>query len=263
MSEIWIETRHDEPRGCGWRKAGGKYLVGGALCRPCGKLPCKLIRCPCCAHVIKPARGWTWIGAKILFGIGPCGDDGDCWVCETQCVLANPPERAGLLWIGGQFYSCESFAREAARQGISRRIAQIPKDLHVGKTLVLLAHRKVEFAWGEELQPGIFAAFVPKAIEYVVRGDESAAELERLVKQGCTLVHVERRCPDDEIEKTCVEPRVAGSPGVRPAYETGPADGAGDGGGGSGSVCEVPGSPGLGTVDDRTGTAAPADRISI
>ena len=39
---------------------------------------------------------------------------------------------------------------------------------------------------------GIFHAFKPSAIEYVVHGGESADELERLEKRGITLVDVEK-----------------------------------------------------------------------
>jgi hypothetical protein len=41
-------------------------------------------------------------------------------------------------------------------------------------------------------QAGIFQAFKPTAIEYVVKGDESEEELARKVKRGITLVRIER-----------------------------------------------------------------------
>lgn len=190
MSRIVIEVRQDRKRGCGWRQPGGKYLVGGELAAPCGKLPLKLDRCPTCDHGIKPGRGWAWIGAKALFPAGYClPEPCDCDVC----CLYKPPDWAGLLWIGGAFYSTpEKFTAEAAKLGVSRRIAQIPRDFKVGETLVLLAHRMVSFSWGDEHpRPGIFAAFIPRAIEYVVKGDESPEQLERLQSHGCTLVRVE------------------------------------------------------------------------
>ena len=192
MSEIDIQIRQDHKRGCGWRRPGGKYLVGGEMVAPCGKLPHSLDHCPTCNRGIKPSRGWTWINAKALLLPGHCKLDPKT-ICAT-CCLRDPPERAGLLWIGGKFYPTpEAFTSEAAKLGISRRIAQIPKDFKVGETLVLLAHRRVSFSWGEEHpHPGIFAAFIPRAIEYVVKGDESPEQLERVQKQGCTLVRIER-----------------------------------------------------------------------
>lgn len=262
MSESHIETRFDSVRGCGWRKAGGKYLVGGELGQPCGKLPFKLDRCPCCGHGIKPACGWTSVGAHGLLGSGYClPEDCDC----ESCLLREPPERAGLLWIGGRFYATpESFTREAARLGISRRISQIPKGLVVGETVVLLAHREVAFAWGSEPSPGIFAAFVPRAIEYVVRGDELTMELERLVKQGCTLVHIERRRAEDgSAEGACTEPYLDGPADLRPADTGSMVDRAGDGRAASGSVCEMSSGPAAGTVAAADSHGAAARRLPV
>lgn len=191
-----IDVRYDKKRACGWRRPGGKYLVGGELCWPCGKFPYKLERCPVCDAEIKPTRGWAWIRARRLFTKGPC-----TFCLYELCPLRDPPERAGLLWIGGQYYATpEAFIREAGELWISRRIAQIPRGFQVGETLVLLAHRDLWF--GSDLPehrilkaslfPGIFAAFIPKAIEYIVTGAEPPEELERIERQGCTLVRVVR-----------------------------------------------------------------------
>lgn len=201
MSEIEILVRYDHKRGCGWRQPGGKYLIGGKLCAPCGKLPHELTRCPVCNAGIKPMRGWQWVGARAIFDQHYCTlEEGDC----DSCPLYDPPARAGLIWIGDTFYTPEEFVAESARLGISRRIAYVPKDFEVGKTLVLLASRKVLFVsmfdkpaagcMGDLVtyKPAIFAAFVPTALEYVVRGSESEEELQRLVKQGFTLVRIER-----------------------------------------------------------------------
>ena len=53
-------------------------------------------------------------------------------------------EKAGnfLCFIGKKFYTKETFSAEAARQGISRRIAhnQIPGDLISGKSKLFFAH---------------------------------------------------------------------------------------------------------------------------
>jgi hypothetical protein len=233
-SEIPIETTYDEKRGCGWRKPRAKYLVGGYLCRPCGKLPIPLERCPVCQHGIKRSRGWTWIGALSLIGPGACDHEADCR--GADCTLFDPPERAGLLWVGSQFYPTpESFIREADRIGICRRLAQIPKDFRVGETLVFLAHREVWFEMFAEPRPGIFAAFTPHAIEYVVGGDEAPEELERLVKQGCTLVKVVREGAGDARRASAhPEPGVPGpddlrTPGQRPADGGTGGRGASDG----------------------------------
>lgn len=227
---IEIQVRHDRERGCGWRKPGGKYLIGGELSAPCGKLPHFLDVCPACGHGIKPMRGWRWIGARALFGVGICEQDGDDREC-VGCVLADPPDRAGLIWIGDTFYATPgAFVAEAGRLGISRRIACVPKGFQVGETLVLLASRKVP-AYGTDgalfrdlplkYKPGIFAAFIPTALEYVVKGNESQEELERLSGQGFTPVRIERVTEEsggDGERREVARPGsdAPGPPGLRP-----------------------------------------------
>ena len=63
-----IETITNEPRrGCGFRKEGGLYLMGGTSLQSCGKLPIPLEICPVCGQGIKPSRSWTWInGAELI-----------------------------------------------------------------------------------------------------------------------------------------------------------------------------------------------------
>ena len=104
-----------------------------------------------------------------------------------------------LMWIGEKFYPTPAdFSSEAAQAGVSKRISQIPKDLVVGETWVLLAHPKTCVKWtvgenGEQVAnytPGIFHAFIPQRIEYIVTGNETLEELESKVKRGITLVNV-------------------------------------------------------------------------
>lgn len=44
-----VRTSVEGARGCGYRKAGGIYLVSGGIPRPCGKLPIPLTTCPTCS----------------------------------------------------------------------------------------------------------------------------------------------------------------------------------------------------------------------
>ena len=76
--------------------------------------------------------------------------------------------------------------------GISRRIAgdQIPRGLIVGETWVFLAHRLAIDTSSAEPTPGVFRAFIPEMIEYIVKGNETDAEIESLVKRGITPVQV-------------------------------------------------------------------------
>ena len=140
-------------RGCGYRAVGGLYLMGGGKMVDCGRLPQALVICPTCSHGIKPTRGWTWIEPGPLFGLArmemieddqfaaivDCGSE----FCSSCPAGGGLPERAGLLWIGGQFYATPAdFNREANSLGVSRRITAIPKDLVLGETWVFVAHRE-------------------------------------------------------------------------------------------------------------------------
>jgi hypothetical protein len=216
-----IDVRTDRQRGCGWRKPGGLYLVSSGLAAPCGALPIRLDRCPCCGNGIKATRGWTWIDAGLLLApaVALCGGPpavnldrfGAAPSC-SRCPLPRLTGKHGLLWIGGQFYkSPADFTREAAEMGVSRRLSQLPKDFKLGETWVFVAHREAigepcpECAacktgdrcercgmTGTVYRPGIFHAFKPSAVEYVVKGDETEEALARLVKRGITPVRVDR-----------------------------------------------------------------------
>ena len=217
-----IRTSVEAARGCGYRKPGGLYLVSGKLTQPCGKLPIPLHVCSTCGGGIKPQRAWQTIKPRLLFSGAECRLDvvfggtnpsvrAQCATCPLGGLM---PEKGGLLWIGGAFYKTpEDFMREARVQGISRRIPTIPKDLEVGKTVVYLAHRAVPLgarpcdehrqAWSSpgkpdckdclNVKPAVFSAFVPTAVEYVVKGTETEDELERMEKRGLSLVKVERQ----------------------------------------------------------------------
>ena len=101
------------------------------------------------------------------------------------------PDRAGLIWIGQQFYATPyDWEREAQQLGVCRRIRSVPRDFVLGQTWVLVAHREV-LRVKDQWFPAIFHAFRPATIEYVMRGDESTHELEQLHKRRITPVLVE------------------------------------------------------------------------
>lgn len=200
-----IETRYEHKRGCGRRKPGGIYLVGNAPGFNCCKLPIELTSCPCCGQGIKQSRGFTWIDAKI-FSAGECRDLSIDAVLSrissllpATCPVPRLTGKLGLLWIGEKYYNRPSdFTREALAIGISKRIAQVPRDLDLNKTWICLAHPKA-VARIEDLDtcnsalhffPGIITIFQPTAIEYVVKGNETPQDLERLEGRGFTLVNV-------------------------------------------------------------------------
>ena len=154
----------------------------------CERLPVKLERCPTCDHGIKFARSWTWVDTKELTKAG--SDCGTRWCIGCPLGLAVTEYRAGLLWVGSKFYrNPVEFMNEAHAMGISRRIHTVPKGFVVGQTLVLLAHISVHFS-DNTVGKGIFTAFTPTAIEYILKGGETTDELDRMEQRGITIVKV-------------------------------------------------------------------------
>jgi hypothetical protein len=216
-----VQIRVDQERGCGWRKPGGLYLISGGVSAPCGLLPIPLTKCPTCSCGIKANRGWTWIDPAALIAGKSCSFPK---LRCAGCALPGLKGKHGLLWIGGSFYAKpEDWTSEAIRQGVSRRLNTIPTDFKLGETWVLVAHREVSRKGcpecrgsGKQGMPGtdivldgavscdackgtgsipeaaIFHAFIPSAIEYVVKGDETDDQLDRLIKRGITPVEVQR-----------------------------------------------------------------------
>ncbi|MBE7174526.1 MAG: hypothetical protein INR73_28400 [Williamsia sp.] len=189
-----IEQRVEKRRGCGYRKPGGLYLVSGGAAKFCGKLPIECTVCPCCGQGIKFNRGVVKVSSQLIENT-PC--------TKPHC-MSDPPQPSGcfpfgwvkeywLMWVGAKFYPTpRDFMREGAAQGISKRIGQIPKGFEVGKSWILLAHPNVTF-YGEdepEVKQGIFTAFCPERIEYVVTGEETDDDLQAKADAGITLVNV-------------------------------------------------------------------------
>lgn len=222
-----ITTVQDRQRGCGWRKPGGIYLMADGLWGGCGKLPAPLERCPVCNGGIRVTRGLSFINpARLLEGVF-CADYNDDQAKCAGCIMSsrNLPGRGWLIGVGAKFYSPTEFIREALQLGVSKRIAQIPRDLKIGQDYVFAAHPEAITRYTTEdvtlvpddldeddeqpalleadvpatqkqlrqvKVPGIIAAFKPSRLEYVVTGKEADEELERLEKRGLTLVRVER-----------------------------------------------------------------------
>jgi|HubBroStandDraft_2_1064218.scaffolds.fasta_scaffold00990_3 hypothetical protein len=243
-------------RGCGYRKVGGLYLVGGGLSAPCDRMPYPLDRCRTCGGGVKFTRGHTWLQpdffkphtnvntAPLRLAPGEsrptnqelltraiamsCKDDSACPVCRNR-------EDFGphlLLWIGRGHYSPDAFLKESRELGVSRRIAALPKGFVPGETWVLLAHldavpvnedricarcnsdRAAHAYAGQEVEnvdgskyrvcdefqapkptPGIFCAFVPRAVELILKESDATPErVEKEAKRGVTVVAV----PDDD-----------------------------------------------------------------
>lgn len=201
-----IITKHESSRGCGYRKKGGKYFVSDGIGSACGKLPIPLTVCPCCNQGIKQSRGFAWISGQLLKGKAcsiakPVSTQNPCNGCPFKEL--DKISKLGLMWVGEKYYpSTRDFTNEAIKQGVSKRISQIPKDFILGETWIALAHPEAVLNAGNngelEIIPGIFHAFKPSRIEYVVTGKESTEELDSMEARGFTLVDV---IPDKEVKE--------------------------------------------------------------
>ena len=186
-------------RGCGYRKVGGTYMMGGGAGIICGRLPLPLEVCPTCGGGIKQSRGWTWIEPVELFAGTDCRLEGRCSQCPgTDFSLMG---RCGLLWIGKSFYpTVEHFLQESSTMGICRRISAIPRGFVLGETWVFLAHPEAMTVIDEEGEQrkaaGIFRIFKPIRIEKIVTETmaKDEEEMEALRQRDITPVIV----PDDD-----------------------------------------------------------------
>lgn len=202
-------------RGCGWRKISGLYLCGDFVPVLCDKLPLPLKICPCCGNGIKLGRNLTAVNPLKLFGVHRyCADKFQpCFVCQPS------EDKAYIIRIGEQFYkTVDEYVSESKRLGFSRRIAQIPRDFILGKTVVYLAHinaclenEPTEVQTELKVNPpeiaprllettkvkrvmGIFTAFIPQRIEKIywqsALDEMPKSERTRLEKRGITPVGV-------------------------------------------------------------------------
>lgn len=214
-----VRVSIEGPRKCGYRKAGGLYLVGPELSAKCGKLPLALSVCPCCGEGIRPSRSPRMLkNPGRLFADVMCLRS-DCRG-ETVCPLSDarlPEMGAGLvIWIGNRFYPSPSdFTSEAERMGVSRRIQAVPHSFEVGKTWVLLAHRRAvmqaEFGEKPTPGPGIFSVFKPTAIEVIVTEEQAMDEeyIEGLLARGLSPVLVKRAFSEQAIQAELILPESA------------------------------------------------------
>jgi len=217
----------EEKRGCGYRKEGALYLCGMGIQVECDWLPYELTTCPVCGAGVKQSRGFTWLNWFEF-----AGKHEDC-KDKYLCTLCNPKEGdiLGLLWVGKKFYTPESFVQEAIAMGVSKRIAQIPNKLELGKTRILVAHPDAvpnicprynnpvswynnppgnmgscdTCSWGEDCKvknkptaPGIFYSFIAQRVEQIITKEQSEDEenIEKLKKRGITPVVYEK--PEEE-----------------------------------------------------------------
>lgn len=218
--DLTDNTANEIERGCGHRKIGGVYAIGGKPTAPCGGLPVFLRPCKTCGQTINFARNFQWIPRKFIHDNrnpeAPIPEESPfCTICRDTVFDARcePTDRVGVIWIGEQFYKTpEVFMAEAQQNGICRRLSSIPRGLVPGKTLVFFAHQKVGAdrceccgivdgesgaeritrqnackvcgGKGELPVAGLFSAFIPEKFEMVVDAEMAEEKwVERLVKR--------------------------------------------------------------------------------
>ena len=200
----------EQKRGCGYRKVGSLYLIGGGMAVPCDALPLLLIPCETCGFELPFLRSIMMLKSSFIGYLtkehGLMDREGELkpCTCSSACPICFPEnlgEKAGLMWVGNRYYSPQAFIKEAISMGVSKKIATIPKDLLIGKTWIVLAHKKVPFykeiEGGMRLydakpnKPAIFYAFKPTGIEKLIWKSEATAEVIRdLEDRGITPVLV-------------------------------------------------------------------------
>jgi len=196
-------------RGCGYRKVNGLYLVGEGTGAICDRLPYKLDICPTCGAGIHFSRAWTWLhwgkyagDHSVLNGGCKCG-----WqnLIGAVCPICHPSNKLrpyGLLWVGEKFYSPKAFIRESMQMGVSRRlpftgsIPRAPKNLELGKTWILFAHKHVVYTGKDDRgieiwEPAIFHAFRPERLELLIwNKDATEQRLIELERAGITPITI-------------------------------------------------------------------------
>jgi hypothetical protein len=229
-------------RGCGYRKAGGIYLVSGGVGEPCERLPVPIVTCDHCKRPgIEFTRSIQWIGVSYaLSGARACAFTPDhctrCVICQPVLMEreADPKDKFAIMWIGESHYATPlDWAKESNQLGVSRRLSAIPKEMVLGKSWVLVAHnsaitKKCETCKGlgyvgEAAKdadpcetcdgkgkigtPGIFHAFRPHGYELVVTPSMKNQEwVKDLVKKhGDALKLVE--VPEDDPDHAPDEPK--------------------------------------------------------
>lgn len=190
-------------RGCGFRKVHCLYLCGGGIGHLCDRLDVELVSCPTCGEVPRFNRGISMIDLYSLFG-----DHGPECQCPEDCPLCHPKPQeeftSFLMWVGDKYYTKNSFLLESAEQGVSKKISTIPKGMVLGESWVYLAKQGIiDTVVGghpdkkkRKKADGIFSAFIPARVEYLITQSESENEeyVDYLKKQGLTVIVV----PDDD-----------------------------------------------------------------
>jgi hypothetical protein len=219
----------ESQRGCGYRKIGGLYLVSDpGIHLNCDGLPLPLEPCGCCGfkppfsrnlqriqfeyiiqaekkkHTANEDKACEKAGVENIFEenvLAPCSCPDGCPICHAEVSRAAGIQ-FGLMFVGSQNYTPESFIKEAFSMGVSKRIPEIPSWLKLNETWIFLAHQKTpkENLQGNgmhmkepELAPAIFYGFKPQRCEMPVwKGDLTDEQILKLESQGITPVILDK-----------------------------------------------------------------------
>ena len=166
MAPVTVTKRE---RGCGFRSPGGNYIMGGAWPTPCDRLPMPIPVCATCGTTIEFFRGAKKINPRDLFKVHPeVRDQINFCSCTPACPVCYPPIKGWVMWVGEQFYTIESFMSEARSQGLSKRIAQFPKEMAPGDYLYLAYKKGYQERGTEDWKPVIFTASIISRFEHVL-----------------------------------------------------------------------------------------------
>lgn len=208
-------------RGCGYRKVGGVYLVGGGIPVVCDGLPFEVKECNCCGFEPPFFRGFKWISKEYInmcihesHDLNEVINTQHAWKCNcyTKCPVCYPYnndlEKYGMMWVGERYYTPHTFIKEAENMDVCKRINKIPKDLVLGKTWIILAYKKYKFFNGPkfgplesepEEKPAIFYAFIPQRIELLIwKSQATESYIKQLKKKGITPIIIEDGDKDHE-----------------------------------------------------------------
>jgi hypothetical protein len=177
----------------------------------CGRLPFPIGACPTCGQGIKVTRQVRMIERTTLLQGLPTCDSFECLGCPLSTAnQVSMGDLVGIQGVGDKFYTPQSFMAEAKAQGISRRIAQVPRGFEVGWSWLFLAHRhaitkavdpdetEVDKDGNQILfrtLPGVFYVCRPTRIEYISDGTDTEKD-NAMLRRGFTLVYVPANDPD-------------------------------------------------------------------
>lgn len=213
MTELRHMVGIEPPRRCGNRVIGKLYLVTDGMVFLCDRPLIEILPCPCCGEMPRAHRGITQFNFFKLYGghipEEECEDFKGCFFCHPTDVV-----NTYLMWVGDD-YTIASFDKEVIELGVSKAIPEIPIDMVLGESWVLLAKRNVGItvtgttAKGKEKRADvIFYAFKPSRVEMLITEKQAKDEefVKDLQERGITPLVVPEEYEDAHRKRFPKEP---------------------------------------------------------